>query len=190
MKTIVMGGGCDASRDMLKFKCQHSDSRELVLRNPDVEGHPWPATLSRNKGGTQKDQLLIPLAASRTPWSEVQCQPVGCRLVRPQKLYSPVSCHCTHKDILITSPYPNERKSLGVNLMNHRFLECGPCSQGLYWTLPKDRVEELEDMDSEEEEDDQTSAAALVDGSVHSDKPDPDGGERGQALVRQVSTLT
>ncbi len=59
----------------------------------------------------------------------------------------------------------------------------------MYWTLPKDRVEELEDMDSEEEDDDQTSAAALVDGSVHSGKPDSDGGESGQALVRQASTL-
>ena len=59
----------------------------------------------------------------------------------------------------------------------------------MYWTLPKDRVEELEDMDSEEEDDDQTSAAALVDGSVHGNKPDSDGGERGQALVRQASTL-
>ena len=58
--------------------------------------------------------------------------------------------------------------------------------QGLYWTLPKDRVEELEDMgsESEEEEGHHDSAAALVEGSVHGGKPESgDGGEGGQALV-------
>ncbi len=56
--------------------------------------------------------------------------------------------------------------------------------QGLYWTLPRDRVEELEDDESEEEEGEHmTSAAALVEGSVHGDKPESGGGERGQALV-------
>ena len=59
--------------------------------------------------------------------------------------------------------------------------------QGLYWTLPRDRVEELEDGDSEEDEEeepDEASAASLVEGAVHSDKPESGGGERGQALVR------
>lgn len=56
--------------------------------------------------------------------------------------------------------------------------------QGLYWTLPRDRVEELEDEESEEEEGEHmTSAAALVEGSVHGGRPDSEGGERGQPLV-------
>ena len=56
--------------------------------------------------------------------------------------------------------------------------------QGLYWTLPRDRVEELEDEESEEEEGEHmTSAAALVEGSVHGDRPDSGGGEQGQPLV-------
>ena len=70
------------------------------------------------------------------------------------------------------------------------------CPQGLYWTLPKDRVEELEDMESEEEEEEQghhDSAAALVEGSVHGDKPEAGsgggGGERGQSLVSLVTSI-
>lgn len=63
-------------------------------------------------------------------------------------------------------------------------------AQGLYWTLPKDRVEELEDMDSEEDEgDDHTSAAALVEGSVHGGKPESGDSEHGQPLVSEPHSL-
>ena len=57
--------------------------------------------------------------------------------------------------------------------------------QGLYWTLPRDRVEELEDEEESEEEEGEhmTSAAALVEGSVHGGRPDSGGGEQGQPLV-------
>ncbi len=58
--------------------------------------------------------------------------------------------------------------------------------QGLYWTLPRDRVEELDDGESEEDEEqeqDEASAASLVEGSIHSDKPESGGGEHGQPLV-------
>ena len=58
--------------------------------------------------------------------------------------------------------------------------------QGLYWTLPRDRVEELDDDGSEEDEEqeqDEASAASLVEGSIHSDKPESGGGEHGQPLV-------
>ena len=72
----------------------------------------------------------------------------------------------------------------------------GLASQGLYWTLPKDRVEELEDMESEEEEEEpghDDSAAALVEGSVHGDKPESGsgggGGERGQSLVSLLASV-
>ena len=69
---------------------------------------------------------------------------------------------------------------------------CVPWLQGLYWTLPRDRVEELEDGEEEEEEEeqrDEASAASLVEGSIHSDKPESGGGERGEPLVRPSSCV-